>query len=107
MGACQAAQFTYLDAHCTHVCDILARMGTEEAELFNATVGGLLRAEATFNGLSVVKLSKMSGIERNTLSRYLTGERAIPVPILYRLAEVLGVKPEKIIIEATSRMRGE
>lgn len=83
---------------------MIAHMGTNEAERFNEIVGGLIRAEATFKGLSIVKLSTLSDIERNTLTRYLKGERAIPLPILYRLAEVLETKPERIIIEATRRM---
>lgn len=107
MGASQGANFSYLGAFCFRLCDTLTHMGTQEAEQFNRVVGNLLRAEATFKGLSVVKLSALSGIERNTLTRYLTGERAIPLPILYRIAEVLETKPERIIIDATSRMQGE
>lgn len=79
-------------------------MGTHEAEQFNVLVGSRLRAEAAGKRLSVVKLSTLSGIERNTLTRYLNGERAIPLPILYRVAEVLEMTPEQVIVDATARM---
>jgi transcriptional regulator with XRE-family HTH domain len=82
-------------------------MGTNEADQFNVTVGGLLRAEAAMQRISVSKLSTLSGIERNTLTRYLNGERAIPIPVLYRVSETLGVSPESIVTAATARMSGQ
>lgn len=79
-------------------------MGSEEAQRFNIIVGGLLRAEASYRKISVVKLAALVEMERNTLTRYLNGERAIPLPILFRISEALGVKPERIIADATGRM---
>lgn len=96
--------FTYLGAFCCRVCDTFTHMGSEEAQRFNIVVGGLLRAEASYQKLSVVKLAALVDMERNTLTRYLNGERPIPLPILFRISEALGIKPERIITDATARM---
>lgn len=82
-------------------------MGTDEAHRFNVIVGSLLRAEASYRKLSVVKLAGLVDIERNTLTRYLNGERAIPIPVLYRICEAIDAKPERIISDATERMATE
>jgi len=76
----------------------------DESQRFNTVVGRTIRAEASFSGISVAELSRRSGIEYVTLGRYLRGERAIPVPVLYRLAEAIGTTVGKLITEAMGRM---
>ncbi|MCW4458153.1 helix-turn-helix transcriptional regulator [Microbacterium sp. MPKO10] len=79
-------------------------MTTKEAERFNTLVGGLLRAAAAFNRKSIAQVAKETPIDRSTLIRYLDGVRPIPMPVLYRVCEVIGTTPQEIITDATARM---
>lgn len=56
-----------------------------------STPGEILRHEFLEpTGLTVVELSKRSGVDRNTLQLILAGTRAVTLPTSMRLARVLG-----------------
>jgi transcriptional regulator with XRE-family HTH domain len=77
------------------------------ADDFNKVVGATLRAEASFRGLSAAALSRATGIEYVTLGRYLKGERSIPLPVIYRVAESLNMSVGELIESAQGRMDSE
>lgn len=74
-----------------------------DAESYNAIVGAQLRAEIAAAGMSVAEAARRSGIPRQTLIRYLDGQREIPVPILYRIGALVDVTPGSIIERAGDR----
>jgi transcriptional regulator with XRE-family HTH domain len=82
-------------------------MSKEEAERFGKTVAAQLRAEAAAQGITVVELARRSGINRETLDRWLKGERAISVPTMFQLAQVLGVDPFVVVKRAEERFETE
>lgn len=76
----------------------------KSAERFNATLGAVIRAEATFQGKSMAQLSRETGIEYMTLGRYLRGQRDIPVTVLYRCALHLATTVEALVRQTMVKM---
>ncbi|MDU7718814.1 helix-turn-helix transcriptional regulator [Cutibacterium avidum] len=74
------------------------------AKRFNATLGAVIRAQASFEGKSIAQLSRDTGIEYVTLGRYLRGQRDMPVSVIYRCALHLAVSVESLVHEAGQKM---
>jgi transcriptional regulator with XRE-family HTH domain len=77
------------------------------AENFNAAVGRQLRAEIAAAGSSIAAMSRTIGIARSALDNYVTGKRAIPVPVLYSVCVAVDVEPHTILTRAEERLRAE
>ncbi|WP_245647397.1 helix-turn-helix domain-containing protein [Microbacterium hydrocarbonoxydans] len=76
-------------------------------EQFNAAVGRQLRAEIGAAGSSVAAMAREIGIARSALDNYVTGKRAIPVPIVYAVGDVVDVEPHLILRRAEERLAAE
>jgi hypothetical protein len=76
-------------------------------ELFNAAVGRQLRAEIAAGGSSIAAMSREIGIARSGLDNYVTGRRAIPVPVLYRVCVALDIEPHLVLARAEERLRAD
>lgn len=83
---------------------MVSRMTADEAHRFNEIVGAVLRAEAAYARIPIAQLAKRMPIDRSTLTRYLDGTRAIPIPTFYRACEVIGTTPQHVTVEAMTRM---
>jgi len=75
----------------------------EEAARFAQTVAAQVRAEIAAASQTVAGLARATGINRETLDRWVKGERDLSVPTLYRIAVALGVDPHRIIQRAEER----
>lgn len=73
------------------------------ADRYNAAIGRQIRAEIAAAGSSISAVARDLGIARSALDNYVTGKRAIPIPIAYQVGEILGVDPQLIITRATER----
>lgn len=60
-------------------------------------VAELLRAARKARGWTQAELAHRLDIETATLSRYEVGSRALPLPLLVRCADVLGVAPASLL----------
>ena len=49
-------------------------------------------------------LAAAIGIERATLSRYMTGKRSMPMPTFFKVAEALGLTPQTLMQRAEARV---
>lgn len=49
-------------------------------------------------------LADAIGIERATLSRYMTGRRSMPMPTFFKVAEALGMTPHVLMQRAEARI---
>lgn len=78
-----------------------------QAELFNAAVGRQLRAEIAAGGSSISAMARTIGVARSALDNYVTGKRAIPVPIVYSICTALGLEPHVALTRAEERLREE
>jgi transcriptional regulator with XRE-family HTH domain len=74
------------------------------AEEFNAAVGRQLRAEIAAAGSSIAAKAREIGIARSALDNYVTGKRAIPVPIVYSVCASLRVEPHIVFARAEERL---
>lgn len=82
---------------------MLSHMGRDEAEAFNQAVAAQAKAEASAAGYSVSKLARDAGMNRETLDRWLKGERPMSIPTLFQIAETIGIDPHLIITRAEER----
>ena len=64
-----------------------------------------LRAERGAKELSIEALADRAGLHKVTVMRYLKGDRDIPVPAFYQLAQALGVSPTDLLDKAEDRFR--
>lgn len=77
------------------------------ADRFNAAIGRQIRAEIGAAGSSISAVARELGIARSALDNYVTGKRAIPIPIAYQIGEILDVDPQLIVRRATERFWAE
>jgi transcriptional regulator with XRE-family HTH domain len=72
---------------------------------FNTAVAAELKARVQQDVTGIVRLSKLTGIPRATLGRYLDGERDIRVAVLRKIADALNVEVSAILTEAERRLK--
>ncbi len=77
------------------------------AEHYNAAVGRQLRAEIGAAGSSIAAMAREIGIARSALDNYVTGKRAIPVPVVYAVSAAVDVEPYMVLSRAEERLRAE
>lgn len=77
------------------------------AELFNAAVGRQLRGEIAAAGSSIAAMARDAGIARSALDNYVTGKRAIPVPVVYTVCTILNVAPHLVLARAEERLSAD
>ena len=85
---------------------IVTRVKTQ-GEQFNAAVGRQLRGEIAAAGSSIAAMARQVGIARSALDNYVTGKRAIPIPIVYAVSTILGIAPHLVLSRAEERLRAE
>lgn len=74
------------------------------SEEFNAAVGRQLRGEIAAAGSSVAAMAREIGIARSALDNYVTGKRAIPVPVVYAVCAAIQVAPHLVLARAEERL---
>lgn len=72
-----------------------------------AAVISQINAEIAAAGMNKVELAKKSGIPNSTLSRYLKGERDIPLPVFAGIADALGITYVELSARAQRRLEGK
>lgn len=77
------------------------------AEHFNDAVGRQLRAEIAASRSSIAAMARTIGTARSALDNYVTGKRAIPVPVVYSICAALGVEPHVLLARAEERLRAD
>lgn len=74
------------------------------AEKLPAAVAEQLRAERAVKQWTYKQLAEASGLTEQSVMRYLTGKREIPLPELAAMADGLGVTPVEMINRAVHRI---
>jgi hypothetical protein len=67
-------------------------------------VGAQMKAEIFGAGLNIKTASNKTGINYRTLIRYIDGERNIPVPVVYQIADAVGLDARTIVERAEERL---
>lgn len=74
------------------------------AELYQGAIVAQLRAERAAAGLTIDDLTARTTLGRASVTRYLSGDRDIPMKALFELAHALGLTPGEFIRRAEQRM---
>ena len=85
---------------------IVSRVKTP-AEEFNNAVGRQIRGEIAASRSSIAAMARTIGIARSALDNYVTGKRAIPVPVVYSVCDALGLEPHVLFARAEERLRAD
>ena len=85
---------------------IVSRVKTA-AEEFNDAVGRQMRAEIAASRSSIAAMARSIGIARSALDNYVTGKRAIPVPVVYAVCAAVGLEPHALLARAEERLRAD
>lgn len=85
---------------------IVTRVKTLSEE-FNAAVGRQLRGEIAAAGSSIAAMAREIGIARSALDNYVTGKRAIPVPVVYAVCAKVQVAPHLVLARAEERLNAD
>lgn len=95
---------SYLDVFSTH-SGVSWRIVDNRAqyETFSAAVLGELNGAITAAGMNVTSMAKRLGMDYNTLRRYLSGEREIPVLVLYAAIDQLPIDEAELFRRARAR----
>lgn len=74
-----------------------------EAETFAKTVAAQVRAEIGARDSSVAAIARATGINRETLDRWVKGERQFNIANLFRVADALGMDTHLLVKRAEER----
>lgn len=77
---------------------------TSFGEQLESALALQVKVELVERGMDQQALAEAVGIERATLSRYMTGKRSMPMPTFIRVAEVLGLSPVELMGRAEARI---
>lgn len=69
-----------------------------------AAVASQLRAERAAAQMTYKELADAAGMTEQSVMRYLTGKRDIPLPEFAKMAEALGLTPYELMKRAESRI---
>lgn len=72
-----------------------------------AAIATQVKVALVENGIGQKELAAAVGIERATLTRYLTGVRSMPMPTFFAVAEALGLTPLELMSRAQARIAEE
>ncbi len=78
---------------------------TTYAELFEAAMITQIKVELIERGMEQKDLADKVGINRTTMSHYMTGKRSVPMPTFLKVAEALGVAPGTLMDRADARVQ--
>ncbi|WEV53079.1 helix-turn-helix transcriptional regulator [Bifidobacterium sp. ESL0704] len=80
---------------------------TDYGESFASALAAELRAQKARKKVSDDQISQAVGVHRVSVSRYLTGERPIPMVVFADMCRFLEVSPVKVIDNAEQQARGD
>ena len=73
-------------------------------ERFEAAVAKQITVELVEKDMTQKELADALGMERATLNRYLNGKRSMPMPVFFRVAEILGLPAQELLSRAADRL---
>lgn len=74
-------------------------------ERLEAALATQIKVELVERGLDQKDLAEAAGMDRVSLSRYMTGKRSMPMPTFFKVAEALGLSPRVLMERAEARVQ--
>jgi len=76
----------------------------KNATPLEAAISQQIKVELVDRGMEQKDLADAVGIERATLSRYMTGRRPMPMAVFFDVANVLKIRPRELMAAAEARL---
>ena len=76
-------------------------------EMLDKALATQIKVELADHGMEQKDLADQVGINRVTMSHYMTCKRSMPMPTFVRVAEVLGLTPSVLMGRAEARIQPE
>lgn len=76
-------------------------------ELMIRALSTEIRMGLVSKGWNQQDLAEMVGITRESMSRYLSGKKSMPMPTFFRVADAFGVSPRELMYRAELRVEEE
>jgi transcriptional regulator with XRE-family HTH domain len=70
-----------------------------------AALAKQLIVELAERGMHQKDLAEAAGVGRPAMNRYLKGHQSMPMPLFFRVAEVLGITPQELMRRAEARIQ--
>jgi transcriptional regulator with XRE-family HTH domain len=74
-------------------------------ERLEAALATQIKVELVERSMDQKDLAEAAGMDRVTLSRYMTGKRSMPMPTFFKVAEALGLSPRVLMERAEARIQ--
>jgi plasmid maintenance system antidote protein VapI len=74
-------------------------------EGLEAALATQIKVELVERGLDQKTLAERVGIHAVTMTKYLTNQRSMPLPVLIDIAAVFGISPRMLMQRAEARLR--
>lgn len=68
----------------------------------SSEIGKLVKSLRNQKGITIGEFAEKIGVNKSTVSRYENGTRKIPMEDIAKFANVLGVKPDHLLFEASN-----
>lgn len=82
-------------------------METTYEDRLEAALAKQLKVELVERDWDQKDLASAAGIEAPTLSRYMRGQRSMPMPTFFKIAAALGIEPKELMERASRRAEAE
>lgn len=73
-------------------------------EGLEASLATQIKVELVECGMDQKTLAERVGIHHVTLTKYMKGQRSIPMPVFFEIATALGVSPRTLMERAEARL---
>lgn len=73
-------------------------------EGLEASLATQIKVELVENGMDQKTLAERVNIHPVTLTKYMKGQRSIPMPVFFDIAAALGVSPRELMERAEARL---
>lgn len=70
-----------------------------------AALAHQIKVELVDRGMEQQDLANKVGINRVTMSNYMTGKRSIPMPVFFKISEALSISPRVLMERAEARIQ--
>jgi transcriptional regulator with XRE-family HTH domain len=82
---------------------IVSGMDTPEMPTMNAAVAAVLNGEKSVRRVTIPRLQEATGLGSTTITRYLLGQRPIPIEAVAAIANAIGMTYAEVAVEAQRR----